>query len=75
MTDEPIQPELRGHITPDQIAAEVSGLLTEPARREQIRVRLAQTMPEPGAAARLTARVLERLGLEARTAVKIEVEA
>jgi hypothetical protein len=32
-------------------------------------------MPEPGAAARLTARVLERLGLEARTAVKIEVEA
>ncbi len=75
MTDEPIQPELCGHITPDQIAAEVSDLLTEPSRREQIRARLAQTMPKPGAAARLTARVLERLSLEVKTAVKIEVGA
>ena len=75
MTDELIQPELRGNITPDQIAAEVSGLLLQPSRREQIRSRLAQTMPKPGAAARLTARVLERLGLEVKTAVKLEVGA
>jgi lipid-A-disaccharide synthase len=64
ISDEAIQPELRGQVTPDDIARASIHLLENGSERERIRSRLTATMPGPGAAARLAARILERLRLE-----------
>jgi lipid-A-disaccharide synthase len=69
VADEAIQPELRGDVRPEWIAAEAVRLLEAPAERARIRGRLAATMPRPGAADRLARAVLGRLGLEAAEAV------
>lgn len=65
ITDEAIQPELRGTVTPDDIARASIGLLEDAPERERIKSRLMATMPTPGTAARLAARIFERLNLEA----------
>ena len=56
-----IQPELRGDVTPQMIAAEAVRLLSDEGERERIRARLAETMPRPGAAARLAGEIAAAL--------------
>ncbi len=66
IADEAIQLELRGDVTPEDIAAASVRLLENASERERICSRLQATMPQAGTAARLAARILERLGLEKR---------
>jgi lipid-A-disaccharide synthase len=65
LADEAIQPELRGDLPIEKVAGEALRLLRDPAERARIRARLEATMPRPGAAARLAALILERVGLGA----------
>lgn len=71
IADESIQIELRGNVTPEDIARVSVGLLQDAPERERIRSRLQATMPPPGAAARLAERVLERLNLETGPALEV----
>jgi hypothetical protein len=64
IANEAIQLELRGDVTPEDIARASVRLLENASERERIRSRLQATMPQAGTAARLAARILERLGLE-----------
>ena len=64
ISDEAIQPELRGNVMPECIANESLKLLEAPNEREHIRSRLEATMPKPGAAMRLATEVIARLKLE-----------
>jgi Lipid-A-disaccharide synthetase len=66
IANEAIQLELRGDVTPEDIAAASVRLLENASERERIRSRLQATMPQAGTAARLAARILERLDLEKR---------
>ncbi len=66
IANEAIQHELRGDVTPEEIARVSVRLLENASERERIRSRLVATMPQAGTAARLAERILERLGLEKR---------
>ncbi len=61
ITDSLIQPELRGDVSAERIAQTAVDLLNHPDKQQLIRNKLAELMPKPGAAARLSAAVLERL--------------
>jgi Lipid-A-disaccharide synthetase len=63
IADEAIQLELRGDVTPDLIASHAQTLLENPSELARMRERLNATMPQPGTAAKLVARALERVGL------------
>jgi Lipid-A-disaccharide synthetase len=65
IADEAIQLELRGDVTPDLIASHAQTLLENPTELARIKARLNATMPQPGTAAKLVARALERVGLKA----------
>ena len=56
---EPLMVELTGHIDPDAVAARMAALLDDPADLARRRARLEATMPAPGAADRLVARLRE----------------
>jgi Lipid-A-disaccharide synthetase len=64
IADEAIQLELRGDVTPDLIASHAQKLLEHPSELARMRSRLNATMPQPGTAARLVTRALERVGLK-----------
>lgn len=59
ITDEMIQPELRGNIVVQNVADAVNQLLSSPTERQRMRTRLEQTMPKAG-----TAKILAKLMLE-----------
>jgi lipid-A-disaccharide synthase len=59
--EEEIVPELRGHLTPEAIAAAVSALLGDDTRRQTIRDRLQEWQAQPGAARALTDLVRRQL--------------
>jgi hypothetical protein len=61
MTDELIQPELRGTVTVADVAGAVNDLLNNPAERQRIMTRLEQTMPRAGTAKFLAKKILERI--------------
>ncbi len=61
LSDEAIQPELRGHITIEQIAQAALNILEQPTERARIGARLEATMPKAGAARALAVRLLERV--------------
>ena len=61
--NEAIQLELRGLVTPEDIASRAITLLQHPETRAQIRARLQATMPKAGTAEKLANRVIERLNL------------
>lgn len=65
IADEAIQLELRGDVTPELIASHAQKLLEHPDELTRMRARLNATMPQPGTAAKLVARALERVGLKA----------
>jgi Lipid-A-disaccharide synthetase len=64
IADEAIQLELRGDVTPELIASHAQKLLEHPDELARIRSRLNATMPQPGTAAKLVTRALERVGLK-----------
>jgi Lipid-A-disaccharide synthetase len=64
IADEAIQLELRGDVTPELIASHAQKLLEHPDELARIKSRLNATMPQPGTAAKLVARALERIGLK-----------
>jgi hypothetical protein len=61
MTDELIQPELRGNITVQEVADVVNHLIQSPSERQRITMRLEATMPKAGAAKNLAKQILERV--------------
>ena len=61
LTDELIQPELRGNITVQDVADAVNQLIQSPSERQRISTRLGQTMPSAGAARILAKQILERV--------------
>lgn len=61
-----VTPELRGHLTPDQVAEVAASLLDDEARRRQIRLALHETMGYPGAATAISLIVRETLASAAR---------
>ena len=64
IADEAIQLELRGTITPTDVAGHAVRLLEHGDARAGIKARLAAAMPKPGTASILAARAMQRLGLE-----------
>ncbi len=54
---EPLMDEIKGVIDPDAVAARLAALIDDPDERARRRERLHATMPRPGAADRLVARV------------------
>ena len=56
---EPLMDEITGRIEPGAVAERLAGLLDDPEERARRRARLAATMPAPGAADRLVARLRE----------------
>jgi lipid A disaccharide synthetase len=62
IADEAIQLELRGDVTPELISSHAQKLLEHPSELARMRARLNATMPQPGTAAKLVARALERVG-------------
>lgn len=62
---EPLMLEVTGRVDPAGVAAVLGDLLADPAELSRRRSRLAATMPRPGAARRLVARLRELVPLEA----------
>jgi hypothetical protein len=56
---EALMDEVRGRVDPDGVAERIAALLDDPAERGRRRDRLLATMPAPGAADRLVARLRE----------------
>ncbi len=65
---EPLMDEITGRIEPAAVAERLAGLLDDPDERARRRARLAATMPAPGAADRLVARLRELVPREGRPA-------
>lgn len=65
ISGEPLMLEVTGRIDPDDVAARLGDLLADPADRARRRARLAATMPGPGAARALVARLRELVPAEA----------
>jgi hypothetical protein len=65
---EPLMDEITGRIEPGSVAERLAGLLDDPEERARRRARLVATMPAPGAADRLVARLRELVPLKASTA-------
>jgi hypothetical protein len=61
LSDEAIQPELRGNISVEEVAAAALKILERPSERARIGDRLEATMPKGGAARVLATRLLERV--------------
>ncbi len=61
LTDQAIQPELRGTVTVQQIADTVNKLLSSEPQRQAIQVKLEALMPKAGAARILATKILERV--------------
>jgi hypothetical protein len=61
ITNELIQPELRGSITVQEVADTVKSLFSSPSERQRITNRLEATMPRAGAAQHLAQQMLERV--------------
>ena len=59
LSGEKLMLELKGTLTLEGVLAEVLGLLDNESERKRRRERLRQTMPRPGAAAKLVTRLLE----------------
>ncbi len=55
---ERLMTEVKGIVTPEQVASELLALLADKAELERRSARLLETMPRPGAAARLVSEVL-----------------
>jgi len=58
LSGENLMLELKGTLTRDGVLREVLNLLNDPAEQDRRRTRLLTTMPRPGAAAKLVARLL-----------------
>lgn len=58
---EEIVPELRGYLTPQDVATVAREILTEPERQQQIRDRLYEWQGKPGAARELVALIQQQL--------------
>jgi lipid-A-disaccharide synthase len=61
LADEFIVPEVRGKISPEDVARVATGLLDSPERRAEIQTRLKEVVGEPGASARLAEMIMEVL--------------
>lgn len=61
LSGEALMLELTGRVDPVGVSAALSALLEDPERRHALRQRMHATMPAPGAAARLVARLQELL--------------
>ena len=61
LTNEAIQPELRGNVTVQDVVKVVKELLSSTSERDRIRTRLEQTMPKAGTAKILATQILERI--------------
>jgi len=61
LSGEPLMVEVKGEVTLQGVLAQVRELLDDPDERTRRKTRLFETMPRPGAAARLVERVLSTL--------------
>ena len=62
LSGEDLMVEMKGKIVLEEVVGKAVGLLTDPEERARRRSRLLETMPPPGAAARLVKRVLLECG-------------